>query len=552
MEQAFTGSLFAAEALLSWARPGAAPCLTGARRGLEWGTVAPGGGAIPGPTIGLLPLDDRPCNRAFPIAVARAAGAEVVGPPQELLGRFTRPGECEALGAWLRGCPAERLVVSLDMLCYGGLVAARSPAVSGQEAQGRLDALRELRRERPDCVVFGFSTIMRLGTTVECEAALVRHERLRLYSELVDRVERMGEERARPELEAVVRQLGEAELRSYLEVRRRCHAINRAAIGLLAEGVLDYLVLAQEDAGPAGLHVAEQVALRDQAREFRVADRVAVHPGADEVGVVLVARHLAAEAGCAPAMAVDYARAEGAEAIARYENGALSATVQGQMRAAGARPAAPGDAEAVLFVHTPIGPQQEAAEAPEPGHSPALALQAESLAERVEAAGEAGRLVGLADAAYANGADPELLAALGRAGAARRLSAYAGWNTAGNTVGTVVGHLCALAAARAAGWERDQAATERFLVERFVDDYGYQTRVRPRALEQARARGADPFALGEHAGELERWVRDELEPLAHELHSNLVARPGGPSLRRLAVSLPWARLFEVELGVELA
>ena len=92
-----------------------------------------------GPPLALVPLDDRPCNRQFPAQLAAIAGRSVLLPPRDLLGWFTQPGECEAVAAWLAECPAEGLVVSLDMLCFGGLVSSRTPAVSESDAMARLE-----------------------------------------------------------------------------------------------------------------------------------------------------------------------------------------------------------------------------------------------------------------------------------------------------------------------------------------------------------------------------------------------------------------------------
>lgn len=468
--------------------------------------------------------------------------------PRELLGWFTEPGDCEAVAAWLRQFPTPRLVVSLDMLCYGGLVASRSPEVPLKQAMERLDTLRELRRERADLIAFAFSLITRLGTTVTSTAQLEVHELLRAYSQLVDQAERLGDQGAQAELNSVLERLDPSVLGSYLEMRRRNHTVNRAAIQLVAEGVLDYLVLAQEDAAPVGIHMPEQRALRSQAEEFRVSDRVALHPGGDEAGMVLVARHCLSAAGRPVRIAADYATGAGGDLLPQFESQPLSHTVESQIVAAGGHPAAPGEAEAILFLHTPLGPQLDIAQGlAAAGEAPGLALQSESVVERLQAAGAAGRMVGLADVAYCNGADPELIAALARAGTARDLYAFAGWNTAANTIGTAVSQLCLQAARASEAGPSEQEAWRRMLASRFIDDYGYQSRVRQQAMAHAQSLGADPHALGEAWPELERYVNSELGPLARSIYSELLACGEEEPLGEVRASLPWHRLFEVEV-----
>jgi len=506
-----------------------------------------GEGPITAPTLALVPLDDRPCNRLFPAQLAPIAGWQVALPPRTSLGWFTKPGDCDAIAEWLREFEGDRFVVSLDMLCFGGLVASRRPAAELDEAARRLHTLRAVRRDRPGCVLYAFSLITRLGTNVTSAADLEAHDLLRAYSQLVDRVERLGEEAAREELDAVAARLDPSVLASYLAVRRRNHAINRAAVQLVADGVVDYLILAQEDAAPLGMHIPEQLALRDQAAEFRVADRVSIHPGADEAGLILIARHCVKATGRPIRLAAEYAADEGAEVVPLFQNHSLRQTVETQMLAGGARPTATDDAEAILLVHTPSGHQTDIADAPPLGQAPLLAAQGNRLSERIRAAKAAGRAVGLADAAYCNGADPELIAALRRTGAARDLDAFAAWNTAANTVGTVVAHLCLQAAGDRAPSRIEPAASRTFLASRLVDDYGYQSVARQRAIAHARQTGADPHALGPAWQDLEAYVNAELVPLSHSIYSDLLAAPDDGFGVEVGASLPWHRLFEVEL-----
>ena len=468
-------------------------------------------------------------------------------PPREVLGRFAEPGDCESIAEWLREQESNHLVLSLDMLCFGGLIASRTLATEPGRALERLEVLRALRSSRPDLIVFASSVIMRLGTTVASAADLDRHLLLRAYSQLLDRAERLGEEEARSELAAVEGKLAGGDLEEYLQVRRRNHAVNRAAVELTAEGAIDFLVLAQEDAAPVGIHIPEQMALRGQVEEFRVADRVAVSPGTDEMGLDLMARHVVAASGNTVGIAVDYAAQTGAEVVPEFETQPLRQTVEDHIGIAGAHLCSPLEASAILFVHTPIERQPDIAEAPPSGYAPALALQADSVGERLEAASAAGRLVGLADLAYCNGADPELVFALQRKKLFGSVHAFAGWNTTANTVGTVVSQLCLLSASGAASAGPAPSALQRFIACRFTDDYGYQSVVRSKAMQRAQEMGANPYALGEGADDLERFVSGELQPLAHDFYSRVLGEDATHDPSAFRVSLPWDRLFEVEV-----
>ena len=78
--------------------------------------------------IALLPLDNRPCNLQFPAQIAAIGGAQLLAPPVNRLGQFNQRADCDALRAWLDDLPeVSALIVSIDMLAYGGLVASRKP-----------------------------------------------------------------------------------------------------------------------------------------------------------------------------------------------------------------------------------------------------------------------------------------------------------------------------------------------------------------------------------------------------------------------------------------
>src|SRR6185369_11117255 len=90
------------------------------------------------------------------------------------------------------------------------------------------------------------------------------------------------------------------------------------------------------------------------------------------------------------------------------------------------------------------------------------------------------------------------------------LLAFAGWNTAGNTIGTAVPHACVYLLAKrldnnALGRETAQRV---FLLHRLVNDYGYHKYVRPVAYQIA---DEEPGATREEAygqafANLQNWV----------------------------------------------
>src|SRR5687768_6566539 len=99
--------------------------------------------------LALVPLDNRPCNVRFPQQIAAIGCSQLVTPPDTTLGSFEIPGRPDLISRWLSDLPEiEALIVSVDMLAYGGLVASRHATLTEPEALARLQVLRDFRRAR--------------------------------------------------------------------------------------------------------------------------------------------------------------------------------------------------------------------------------------------------------------------------------------------------------------------------------------------------------------------------------------------------------------------
>lgn len=493
----------------------------------------------------LLPLDDRPVNLDAPAQLAAVAGERLLVPPREWLGRFLQPGHPDRLAEWLLdAAPAARAgILSLDMLAYGGLVASRTPAVAAEEALRRLQILRELKSRRPELRLFAFNVIMRLTITGADPETRAAGRDIFRYSVLRDRAERLGDAEAARELAQVEARIPPKLLKAYLAARARNHAVNRAAVELLADGVLEFLALVQEDTAPAGLHVAEQTALMALANERADPARWRLYAGTDEAAMTLLARCLLGEAGIPFPVAPRFRDEAAANYPALFEDVPLRETARRHIDASGGAQAADG---LTLAVHTFTPPQPDLFEMPplpEPTWNAALAeFPRTNVGEWLDGLPAP---LAVADLAYCNGGDPHLLAALLER-PAEGILAYAGWNTAGNTLGTALAHAGLRALARAKGLETERAHSKTLLT-RLLDDGLYQPIVRGWAMARAEERGASPLNLGAAAPAIEAQVDDTLHALWADLR---VRYPLAAALDRpFRATLPWGRLFEVRIEI---
>lgn len=491
--------------------------------------------------IALLPLDERPVNVQLPGDVASMAGAELLTPPAAILPHYRSPGHTEALAAWLhdqaRDPSLTHVVVSLDLLCYGGLIPARTSSDDVETVLGRLAVLREIKALRPDLVIFAVSLIMRASDSYssveEPDYWALYGRNLHALGAAVHR--RDGGVEIDP---ATSMTDAPAEIIADLARRRlRNHLVNLTAIELHASRVIDFLAITADDTAVYSYGSAEQAWVRHWLRLFPAGRRVLTYPGADEVGAVLVARALAQQAGATITVATVCPDPDGMARVAPFENAPLSEAVARHILAAGAE-AAVGPADITVVIHAPDPDRkdQAGAAAPTPDED-----AAEQTCAAVAGALDAGRTVAVADVRYSNGADPLLVEKLIARGLLGRLTAFGAWNTAGNTLGSVI--ATAVAAVAGSGTERSDAeARPRALVRRVLDDYAFQSVVRHRG-DPAVFAGIFPILPADQAAQAAAWVTTELRAL-------LAADLPFPEWQIASVMLPWNRGFEVDIELE--
>ncbi|HOQ74910.1 MAG TPA: DUF4127 family protein [Bacillota bacterium] len=516
--------------------------------------------------LGLIPLDERPCNEQYPRLVGKIAGACVVTPPQHMLSSKREVGDFHLLENWLASVAGELdgLIVSLETLVYGGLIPSRISNDSLDDCLRRLDVLRRVKEQYPNLAIYAFNIVMRVSNSnINEEEPLYWSEygkKIWLYSRLQYRVEFLGMTEEKEQLDAVRAEIPDHVLNDYLTRRARNHQVNLAAVDLAADGTVDYLLFTQDDTSEFGFPNQEQHALREKISRLGLEDRALVYPGADEVGMVLVARHLNRIYNKRPRFFTRYSSVRGPLITALYEDRPLAESVKGQVFGSGGLVVdAPQDADIILMLNTPGESQGEA---PLQALVRTVDTSARNLPEFVSAMGyykDRGYIVACADVAYANGADLKLVPLLKRSIPLERLDGYAAWNTAGNTLGTVVAHATARFLARELdlGLESEAAHLE-FLLLRFADDWAYQAVVRTQiGTEFLPKHGVPYFQLGDSWELVQQEAAERLTAVMNQFCSDTILGKRLPSgctvkgVRFKNIHLPWKRMFEVGLDVEV-
>lgn len=486
-----------------------------------------------------LPVDGRPVTREQVQLLARVAGCELLCPDAEDLGYFREAADREYLVEWVErhAAEADGFIFSLDMLVYGGLVPSRFITDDFDSLAARLALLQRLKQRFPDKPLYGFCATMRMSNNNENEEEKLYWSEhgtdIWAWSFYADRCECLGDGQDNLRAEKARANIPVAIQRDYLDTRARNFAVTEQILSLVQQGVIDRLILPQDDTAEFGFNIAERRRLQQWVLQNRMQDRVLVYPGADEVIYTLLVHQLQCLGQLKPVRLALVPHHPGALAkmVARYEDRPVLESIRCQVQAAGAELVlSTADADAVIAVHC-RGPVQGDWAMQYPLEED-LGLDANWLADvKQYLVGPAQLPLALLDLASANGGDPELIVALEPAGL-QKLQAYAGWNTASNSIGSLVAQLCA--AVGNTGHSSAQR-NRQLLAIRLLDDYLYQSQLRQHLRERQTQEGladGDVAVLREMYLPLaRRWLQDR----------------GFRGVQLAQVYFPWARSFEVGL-----
>jgi Protein of unknown function (DUF4127) len=546
--------------------------------------------------LAVLPMDDRPVNYDYPRYLARAAGWELLQPPREWLGNPWRASRHTDLVDWLvRTAPqADGIVLSLDTLAYGGLIPSRTSAEPTEAVLARLGILRGLKAARPHQLILASSVILRISRANSSEeekpywatfgSRMFRLSYLEHKAEVGDASpdEIVEQEKTRAQIPTEV-------YHDYRHGRARNHAVNRAMVEWLAEGIFDCLILPQDDTADYGWNIAEARRLQAFIRARGLTGRAITYPGADEIGCLLMAGYACRQAGFAPSVWPRYSAVTAPSVVTAYEDRPIHELLKAHLAPLGGTVAdSPEAADLTLFVNAPVkqqgnGDSQWLIQQDIPAVRSQLPAEfrawfdaftdsegfratrremqsahrsPEEFVRALRRSLASGRPVALADVAFVNASDLILGDLLRQDPHVTALAGYGGWNTAGNTLGTVLAQaVIRVLALRGKATPDQLAAHLEFLFLRFLDDDLYQARERTRCMvEDLPALGIAPTMErlpDDHVAVIEDRVRARLSRAAADLR-DLFVRSG--LIRDVCVShihLPWQRLFEVGFDVQI-
>ena len=489
-------------------------------------------------TMVYVPMDTRPVCKDYTVATMKAAGWDVLVPPEELLSSADRDGQPDKLLEWLeQNTPkAVAVVASADALIYGGLVDSRTHHIEPSVLQSRVERLLSLKKKVHSPDIYVFVTIMRSPKASAAPVEPVYYQewggKLFRHGALRDKVELQGLSRKEnKELQELNRTIPRNVIADYYDRRRTNIRTSELLLHGIESDSFNYLLVGRDDTNPLSQAHKEARYMSSLVSNFSNS-KIRFFSGADQLGLVLLTQAANRLTFTTPLVYTEFGNGKGGETVPTYEDDTVAESARQHIFAAGAFPSKnAATADYVLLVNTPYnGKTLEASDAKNNGVAD---KNTKVFADKVQSYIERGKKVIVSDSAYGNGADNALVKELFRRGLAYQVAAYGGWNTSGNTLGF------ALSQGMESPFYEGNAAKD-LLTVRYLDDWAYQANARMDVYQhviwpkQMPNSGFTP----EQKRIAEAAIKESIIKVAEPVMGSVA--------KEYDFKLPWSRMFEVQ------
>ena len=490
-----------------------------------------------------IPHDNRPISDKQTAAVVEKLGYDVIVPPTDMLGSRDNLGNPDALWTWLEenAKGADAAVISSDSMLYGSLVGSRKHTYTQEQVLDRAKRFRTFHKEFPKLKLYAFGSIMRTPRTGEAsgheEPEYYRNYGADIfrYTVLKDKQEVEGlTRREKKEYSFLEKLIPQKSLQDWLGRRTKNFAANEEFIRQTRDNVFSYYVLGRDDNAPYSQTHMESRHLAEEGKDLGKTQFQAM-AGIDEIGMLMLTRSINDMRKEMPFVYTRYNWGRGEFTVPSYSDEPIRDSIASAIAAAGGMAVrSPEKADLVLLVNT--NPNGKTGEANDRANDGTPRDGTKYFADIVNDCVAAGYPVAIADIAYANGSDNALMKELKDRGLLFKIHAYAGWNTATNSTGFVIGEGMLIK-------HMKPEAVDDLLVTRYLDDWAYQANVRNTMACQLTWLRGDGF-YGSLDGKMDAVKYRSTRMMTRFVEDNL---PPMESLEEIEVTFPWNRMFESDI-----
>ena len=482
-------------------------------------------------TTGLyVPQDDRPVSLAYTVATAQDAGYTVLTPPQYYISGRNFQGNAEAIWKWVDEniSKADVLVLSTDSLIYGGLVDSRKHNLDLHTLEYRVHHIEDLHKKYPNIPMYAFGTVMR---SPRASGGGVEPAYYDQYGPTIFRIAALQDKLDSQKLTAD-EQKELFMLQATVPVEFLQDWFNRQLIDITKKGVFKYFALGHDDTSSLSQSAMEGRYLQKYSKGLSPT-QYGSFPGADQLGLLLIARDHVDRNHLTPTFEVIYPLGGGGETVPHYEDQKVEKTIAEHVVAVGGTMKTKGKPSVLLAVNTPLGTVTGESEAFE--NFPMISRSTNEFLDHIQAAMNQGVPVSIADIAYSNGSDNTLVYGLYQRDLLYKVSAYNGWNTASNTIGYAI-------AQGILGVHMDDQSHRNMLTQQYLDNWAYQANIRKDVYRMQDSIRTDNV---KYTGTL----NETLESYMGERVQDFAATYLKLDPRTVSARFPWGRLFETDITV---
>ena len=488
----------------------------------------------------LVPLDSRPVCTTLPQDIAYVTGVQLILPPKELLDKYTKPANTDFLRIWLKNEArnAKSSIISTDLLLHGGLLHGRTHLANEEEQTQVITLLNELTKEQSNAKIFSIVPRLLVSDEILPDAWYWYH--LMRYSEALDTSLTFGDFASAQTYAKYDAEIPAEIKAKYLNIFKASENFNTK---LLKLGSKADILIGQDDAAAFGLPrmTTERISLNPNASKARLTS------GADELATLLVTKSYLDKQAAKPKIYVQYADPKSKFMHAPYMSMSNDQAVREALEIIGAIEAKDEQsADIVLFIN--YGNDNF-----KPNKNTVQSIQ-NYLVQ--------GKPLAIVDNSQNFDTDELLLPKLTSENIElNKLTAYAGWNTLGNSLGTALCQAAVFVTRKAELPQELHPALYgenlRLNINRFLDDYYYQKLKHASLAHDLYVNYIDSRNLEpDDKTMVEHHLMAYTSLRAHQiLHTNLGRTPfykqEGKSYYLTDIipstQLPWNRIFEVDI-----
>ena len=503
-----------------------------------------------------IPLDERPCNYDYPNMIYNISLDNLLRPPKSILGHKKRAANVQQLHRWIMDNikDVSHLVLSIDMLVFGGILPSRIHHLKKDKMFSRLSLIKDIKEKNPEIKIMAFNLITRVPAYNSSDEEPDYYDnygadifKFGYYSDLIE--QNLADQSQKEKFADVKENIPNKIMKDYLKRRNKNHSLNKKVIDYVENEYIDFLIFPMDDNSKYGFSAKERRKIIKKVKDKELLNNIYSYPGADEVGSILTIRAFLDKNNYRPKVYVKYSSERGKTITPYLEDRPLEQTVKYQILAAnGLVIDSPKKSDYILFVNTPTEGTMNSIEGwesilnKEDMIDPSRNLH--DFIESIKYYLKKGKTVSIADVAVLNGADDYLLQMLKNNQLLDKISAYAGWNTSSNSLGTTIAHTNILNYYQQNnGLTKEQKEySKRFLFLRYLEDWGYQHSIRANLTANLDQYGLNYFDLKDKNKLISNKVKESLNKFKD---NNLKCFNYD-----FSVEMPWNRMFEVKIEID--